>query len=159
MQGRQCLFALLLFAATANAADAPTKPAAPPSFTGEWHVAWCDKDEPTRECGGFTAAMVQDGERISGVGSGATIGLGRMDDCSTIEGIAVDDKAYVLIRSARMGWVLLVDARHVDGGLSWKVRESVTNDQIGDRDVIAYDAVLKRMSGDTSGIERCKAPG
>jgi hypothetical protein len=102
--------------------------------------------------------LVQDGERISGAGFGATIGLGRLDECGAIEGIAVDDKAYLLVRSARMGTVFLVDARRVDDGLSWKVRETVFEGQDGDRDVVEHDAVLKRISGDTSGIEACKEP-
>ena len=87
---------------------------------------------------------------------GATIGLGRLDECSSIAGIVDGDRAYLLVRSARMGSIFLVEGRRVGEDMSWKVRDTLLEGDEGDRDVVARDALWTRATAGQSMIESCK---
>ena len=49
------------------------------AFTGAWHVDWCEAGQ-TRDCGGFTAYLVQKGDRICGSHFGMDARGNRMDE-------------------------------------------------------------------------------
>src|SRR5262245_15709668 len=75
------------------------------TFTGSWHWALCDKKNPRRDCGGLSLVLLQNANRVCGVHTAASLGLGQLDEGTTpsVSGAVRGNKAFVEIRSGRSG--------------------------------------------------------
>ncbi|SDQ58077.1 hypothetical protein [Pseudoxanthomonas sp. CF125] len=114
-------------------------------FSGEWSVKWCDKTAPEAECGGFSADLIQEGDRVNGESSGARVRLAQVDEGGVIHGIAIGDTAILTIESLRSGAIYLVQASIHGNCMRWKIRDTVRPAD-GDIDIVALDDVLTRDS-------------
>ncbi|MGE8281863.1 MAG: hypothetical protein ACN6O2_15695 [Stenotrophomonas sp.] len=128
-------------------ASSPSAWAAKANFDGEWSVEWCDRTAPEADCGGFTASLVQDGDRLCGDYSGARVRLTQIDEGGRILGIVIGSTAVLTIESERSGGIYLVQAS-VDGDrMDWKMRDTVRRAD-HDIDIIAQNDELKRRTLD-----------
>lgn len=121
-----------------------------PLFDGEWSVRWCDRNDPTAECGGFLLSLVQHGDRLCGSYSGARVRLSQLDegDARAIRGVAIGSDAVLTIESARSGDIHLVRATVRGDAMHWRIVDTV-HDVDGDIDVLAYDNTLERQAPET----------
>lgn len=119
--------------------------ATPPSFTGRWSVKWCDREDPSQECGGFSVDLAQTGDRIEGESYGARVGLAQVDEGGVIRGIAEGNTAVLTVESLRSGAIYLVRASVEGDCLRWKMRDTVRRPE-RDIDIVAFDEVLVRRS-------------
>lgn len=92
----------------------------PADFTGAWHVGWCEAGQ-TRDCGGFTAYLVQQGGSICGSHFGMDARGNRLDEGepASITGAVDHEVANIEIRSARNHGVYRARIVRVADGLSW----------------------------------------
>jgi hypothetical protein len=136
---------LLLAGALVGAGQAVAAPAIA-DVSGSWSVTWCDRQYPEKACGGFTAHLVQKGDRVCGTHNAASPGLSMLDDGAdrSLVGRVVGQTAIVALRSGRNEAVHLVSLRKRQGALHWQRRE-VLQPAAGDADVLADRAVLARL--------------
>lgn len=126
------------------------------AVTGAWHVDWCEAGQ-ARDCGGFTAYLVQDGDRICGSHFGMDARGNRMDegDAASVTGRVAHGTADVEIRSGRNHGLFRARMTRVAQGLSWIYSAEVQPGDNGepalipDRDVLrpARDALSMRTLG------------
>ena len=109
-------------------------------FTGRWSVKWCDRTNPTLDCGGFDVSLVQDGDRICGDFGGALVNLRQVDDGSIV-GTAVGETAVLAVESYRNGSITLVRATLQGSDLHWEQVDSILRGGT-DIAIIATDEVL-----------------
>ena len=116
------------------------------SFEGVWSTKWCDKARPGSECGGFTAYLVQDGDRICGRFAGARPGLSQVDEGEprSIRGVVVEGAAIVAATSARNDGTYLVRLDRRGSSLRWHLLEQVGAAGNGDIQLLALDELLAR---------------
>lgn len=90
------------------------------AFTGAWHVDWCEAGQ-MHDCGGFTAYLVQKGDRICGSHFGMDARGNRMDegDPASLTGRVDRGIADVEIRSGRNHGLYRARVTRVAQGLSW----------------------------------------
>ncbi|WP_313343637.1 hypothetical protein [Stenotrophomonas sp.] len=125
-------------------ACASTQPSAPPAdFSGGWSVKWCDRSNPTLDCGGFNISLVQEGNRLCGDFGGALVNLRQIDD-GQIVGTVVGDTAVLTVQSNRNNSITLVRAELQSTTLKWRAVDQVRPGDNGDTDVIATNDVLVR---------------
>ena len=145
-QFRKFSFLLLTLCASliACASDQPVQ-TAKADFNGGWSVKWCDKTAPEAECGGFSADLVQAGDKISGESFGSRVRLAQIDEGGVIRGIVIGDTAILTIESLRSGAIYLVQASIQGNCMHWKMRDTV---RLADHDIdiVAFDDVLTRNS-------------
>lgn len=112
------------------------------AFGGRWKMEWCDGARPDLDCGGFSATLVQDGERLCGDYGSALINLRQVDE-GRIVGTIVGNTAVLAVTSHRNGTIVLVRAQRRGNALHWR---EVDNIRSGGSDiaVIATDDVLVR---------------
>jgi len=136
--------ALLVLGSTFALADEPA------NFTGTWSVAWCDKTQPGKDCGGFTVHLLQQETWLCGTHSGATPNLTRVDegDDPSILGTVMGDTAVLTIRSGRNDSIHLVTARRQAGSLDWQLTDTVRKGDT-DTEVIALREKLVNSTGPT----------
>ena len=137
--------ALALIASCAGLVSCAFNPplqATKPNFTGRWSVKWCDRTNPTLDCGGFDVSLVQDGDRICGDFGGALVNLRQVDDGSIV-GTAVGETAVLAVESYRNGSIALVRATLQGSDLHWKQVDEVRRGG-ADIAIIAADEVLAR---------------
>lgn len=124
----------------------PATVAAPPSgaFEGAWGVKWCDTSRPAAECGGFTAFLVQDWERLCGSFNAARPGLTQIDDGAprSIRGLVVGTTAFAAVTSGRNDAAYLVKLTRDGKDLRWKLRERIGAPGNGDIHLIALNELL-----------------
>lgn len=134
------LASMLAAGCAANAARSPK-----PVFDGEWAVEWCDKTAPEADCGGFTIALVQQGDRLCGTYDGARVRLSQLDEggARAIHGLAIGNDAVLTIESARSGDIHLVRASVRGDAMQWRIVDTI-REVDGDIDVIALDDTLRR---------------
>lgn len=115
-------------------------------FSGQWHVSLCDKNI-SEQCGGFTAYLVQDGEKICGDHYFATPGLGRLNEGSprSVIGTVDDDAANLFVTSGRNGAVLRVRAVKKGETLDWKIVEDLKVGLEGESALVLNEGQLKRV--------------
>jgi hypothetical protein len=120
--------------------------AAKPDFNGAWSVAWCDKAEPGRDCGGFSLYLVQDGDRICGEHQVATVGLGRLDEGQpgTVLGTVSGNKATVVIEATRSGAKYLATAERSGNRMKWRLVGMVDAGEFPEPTIIPQSAALAR---------------
>lgn len=141
-------------AAVSGAADAGSTRE---RFDGSWSVEWCDRSRPDLDCGGFTATLVQQGDRVCGDFGGALMNQRQVDE-GDIVGSVVGDTAVLAVESGRNGMIALVRAELRDGALHWR---EVDNIRPGGSDtaVIATDDLMApTQSRRTEPPRRCTAP-
>lgn len=139
-------------AALAGCVSSPLENNNAGDFAGNWSVKWCSKTDPSLDCGGFNASLVQRGERICGDFGGALVGLRQVDQGKII-GSAIGDIATLTVESLRNQTILLVRAERHGNTMHWKVIDDVNNGS-DDIDVIALDDILERDSTKVSSPER-----
>jgi hypothetical protein len=133
--------ALLTIAAAVHAAPAP--------FTGHWSIDLRSAEDRSnnKECGVADFELTQDGDRISGSHSMATVGCGRINEGGpeTVKGVVVNGVAILVVTSSRNGAVVLGTATLTGGKLHWHYREEVRpSEEEGDSPLILDSAVLVR---------------
>lgn len=150
--------AVAIDAATMGCANSVPAPLRPPeassAFGGAWHVNRCETGQ-TRDCSGFTAYLVQQGDRLwrSHYGIGAR--RNRMDEGepASITGTVDHGVANVQIRSTRNHGVSDARISRVADSLSWATEGEIRAGDNGepalspDRDVLgaARDADSLRI--------------
>jgi hypothetical protein len=135
--------------ATALLGIATLASATPGPFTGRWSIDLRSPDERAakKECGGADFELTQEGDRVSGSHSFATVGCGRINDGGpeSVKGVVVNGVAVLVVTSSRNGAMVLGTATLKDGNLHWRTREEVRpSDQEGDSPLILESAVLVR---------------
>lgn len=116
------------------------------SFEGVWSTEWCDKSRPDSECGGFTAYLVQDGERLCGRFAGARPGLTQVDEGNprSVRGVVVERAAIVAATSARNEATYLVRLDRKGSGVRWHLLDQVGAPGNGDIQLLALNELLAR---------------
>lgn len=123
-----------------------TAQAASPAFGGVWTVRWCAPESRRDECGGFTAYLVQKGDRLCGTHFGADERQNRMDEGEpkSISGVAVGRTAVLTIRSGRNHGLYLIRAVRKGNTLAWETVETLMEGDNGEPAFVADRDVLKR---------------
>lgn len=139
-------FASLLFLCGSPQAPASTSPAQA-SFEGIWSVNWCDRDHPDSDCGGFTALLVQDGERVCGRFGAARPGLTQIDEGEprSVRGVVVKGSAVVVVTSGRSDGSYLVRLDREGSNMRWRMVEQVGVPDNADIQLIALHDELTRV--------------
>lgn len=151
-----CVVAATSGCAARAPGDQPTTMDALVPFNGTWSVAWCDKENPALDCGGFTVTLVQNGNRICGEFAGALVNLRQVDE-GDVRGTADGDIATLAVRSGRNDSILRIRATRVGRDLHWKAAAQ-RQKGVADIDVIALDEVLTPASGPARLVpETCEA--
>jgi hypothetical protein len=121
------------------------------SFEGVWSKEWCEKAQPERECGGFTAYLIQDGDRLCGRFSAARPGLTQVDEGNprSIRGLLFEKAAVVGVTSGRNEGTYLVRLDREGPNLRWRLREQVEGPDNGDIQLLALDDVLARRDSES----------
>lgn len=131
-------------------AEAKPVEVAKANFSGDWSVQWCDKTDPTADCGGFDVNLTQAGDKISGDSFGARARLAQIDEGGVIHGVAIGNTAILTIESSRSGGIYLVQAT-IDGRcMKWKMRDTVRKAE-QDIDIIAMDDLLTKKHSSANG--------
>jgi len=133
--------ALLAITAVVDAAPAP--------FTGHWSIDFRNAEERAKhkECGIADFELTQDGDRVSGSHSMATVGCGRINEGGpeTVKGVVVNGVAILVVTSSRNGAIVLGTATLRNGKLHWHYREEIRpSEQEGDSPLILDSASLAR---------------
>ena len=118
-----------------------------PGFNGVWAATWCDKADPDRDCGGFTAYLVQQGSEVCGSYYGARVGLNQIDEGGKITGVASSKALELTVTGARTGnkHQARVDLASDGKSIRWTLKKEVPV-QSGDKmDILAKDSVLNRL--------------
>lgn len=120
-------------------------------FEGVWSTKWCDTSRPDGECGGFTALLVQQGDRLCGRFSSARPGLTQVDEggAQSVRGLVVNGAAVVAAMSGRNEGTYLVRLDREGQDLRWRLHEQVGAPDNGDIQLIALDEVLTPEDGVT----------
>ena len=144
-----------VLAGCASARPAPPPPAAP--FDGHWRVEWCDRTRPERDCGGFSAYLVQRGDRICGNYDGARVGLSQIDEGMgrTIAGAVTGEIAIIAIRSSRGGGTSVVRLERTGDALTWRTVEDLAPD-LDDISILALDDTLTLWPGQDSRLDEAR---
>lgn len=139
------LLVALMLVSVSSQASAPAPPPAA-SLEGVWSTKWCDKARPGGECGGFTAFLVQDGDRICGRFAAARPCLTQVDEGNprSIRGVVVEGAAIVAATSARNEGTYLVRLDRKGSDLCWHLLEQVGVLDNGDIQLLALDELLAR---------------
>ena len=118
-------------------------------FEGVWSTKWCDTSRPDSECGGFTALLVQQGDRLCGRFSGVRPGLTQVDEGGpqSVRGLVVNGTAVVAAVSGRNEGTYLVRLDREGQRLRWRLLEQVGAPDNGDIQLIALDDVLTPEDG------------
>ena len=121
--------------------------ATPVQFTGHWSIDLRSAEARARnaECGSAEFELSQQGDRISGSHSFATVDCGRVNEGGpdSVRGVVVNGEAVLVVTSARNGAVVLGTAKLRNGKLYWHYREEVRpSDVEGDSPLILESAVL-----------------
>lgn len=116
-------------------------------FDGAWHVDWCEAGQ-TAGCGGFTAYLIQIGDRICGSHYGADARQNRMDEGapSSIVGSARGGAANVQIRSGRNNGIYRARVVPAGGGLAWTTEAEERPGDNGEPAFVPDRDVLRRVS-------------
>jgi len=139
-------------------------PARQSSFEGAWNVPWCDKDMAEKTCGGFTAYLVQDGDRLCGTHYGSDERQNRMDEGEprSISGSVVGSTAVLAIRSGRNHAIFLVRATRKSGSVAWKTLDTLVEGDNGepafvpDRDLLRRDTSADALKTMKTVAEQCR---
>jgi hypothetical protein len=137
------VIAVALFAIAAAVHAGPTP------FTGRWSIDLRNAEDraKNKECGIAAFELTQDGDRVSGSHSMATVGCGRINEGGpeTVKGVVVNGVAILVVTSSRNGAVVLGTATLGNGKLHWHYREEIRpSEQEGDSPLILDSAVLAR---------------
>lgn len=118
-------------------------------FEGVWSTKWCDTSRPDSECGGFTALLVQQGDRLCGRFSGVRPGVTQVDEGGpqSVRGLVVNGTAVVAAMSGRNEGTYLVRLDREGQHLRWRLLEQVGSPDNGDIQLIALDEVLTPENG------------
>lgn len=152
--GLLLLFCIGLTACAIKASE--NRPVREKTFTGFWHVKWCDKRNPNLDCGGFNITLIQNGDRICGDFGGALVNL-RQTDEGTIVGTKVGNTAILAVESMRNQSILLVRVERIGDKLHWKAVDQIRRGE-GDIDVIGTDELLTRAATSASSSPRHLEP-
>jgi hypothetical protein len=136
-------FSLVLLVATAAAG------AEPGGFAGRWNVDLRTPSERAQhaECGIASFELAQDGDRIYGSHSMATVGCGRVNEGGpeTVKGVVVNGVAMLVVTSGRNGAIVMGTATQSKDRLHWQYREEVRpGEPEGDSPLILNSAILVR---------------
>jgi hypothetical protein len=143
------VLATLMVVCTPAQAASGEKPTESASFEGVWSKKWCDKSQPDRECGGFTAILIQNGDRLCGRFSAARPGLTQVDEGNpqSVRGVVIEGAAVVAAMSGRNEGTYLVRLDRKGKDLRWHLLEQVGAPDNGDIQLIALDDTLVRHNG------------
>jgi hypothetical protein len=123
--------------------------AAEQPFTGTWVIDLRTSAEKKAhaQCGTATFELTQDGEKIMGEHSMATVGCGRLNEGGTVEGFARGNTAVLTVTSGRNGQVVRGRATREAERLRWQVLEELKpGEPEGDSGLILHRGVLRKVS-------------
>jgi hypothetical protein len=121
------------------------------SFSGKWTIDLrsASQRDQKLECGTAEFELTQEGARITGSHSMATVGCGRLNDggLNTVKGTVVGDTAVLVVTSGRNGAIVLGTAQLSSGLLKWQVIEEIQDGEPAtDSPLILAKGALSRVS-------------
>lgn len=119
-----------------------------PNFSGRWTA---DLRTPTErsqnlECGVAEFDLTQQGNRLTGSHSMATVGCGRQNEGGgeTVKGVIVNKTAVLVVTSARNGAIILGTATLRDGLFHWQTLEQIhAGEFVDDSPLILSKGILR----------------
>lgn len=134
------VFLLLLGAISAQATAA--------SFSGSWTIDLRNAEQRARnaDCGKAIFELRQNGSKITGSHSMATVDCGRLNEGGegTVKGSVTGDRALLFVTSSRTGAVVKGVATLKGNALYWETKEEVKAGEISDTPLILGKGMLKR---------------
>jgi len=128
---------LAVFSVQALAAD----------FSGYWKIDLRNAEQKARnaECGSAVFELRQDGNKITGSHSMATVDCGRVNEGGegTVKGSATGTRATLFVTSGRTGEVVRGIATLKGESLYWETKEAVTDGETGDSLVLGKGMLVK----------------
>ena len=120
-------------------------------FTGEWEMDLRTRAERLAgaECGFANFKLAQNGNKVTGEHSMATVGCGRLNEGGegTVEGTATGNTALLQVTSGRNGEVVRGRAVREGANLRWQTLERVKRGQPEwDSGLILGRGVLRRVA-------------
>jgi hypothetical protein len=134
-------WACLLMAGTASAAQ---------PFAGMWEIdlRTPSEREAGAECGKANFKLSQEGERVTGDHTMATVGCGRLNEGGeqTVQGVAHGNTAVLVVTSGRNGEVIRGRAIRDGSRLRWQVLETLkAGEPEDDSGLILHRGTLRRV--------------
>jgi hypothetical protein len=144
----------------------PVVQAASPPFGGAWAVQWCEPGGKPDTCGGFTAYLVQKGDRLCGTHYGSDERQNRMDEGEprSITGVVVGSTAVLTIKSGRNQSIYLIRAVRKGNTIAWETLDTVAEGDNGEPAFVADKDVLKRDRSSQAAVvlkeaaRQCESP-
>lgn len=126
-----------------------TAVAGPPDFSGQWTLDFRTPAERSQkiECGSAEFVLTQQGNRVTGSHSMASVGCGRVNegDGDSVKGVIVDQTAVLVVTSGRNGAVVFGIATVRDGSLHWEVLDEIyAGEPADDSPLIMWKGILSR---------------
>lgn len=138
---RSLLWCCLLNAGTASAEQ---------PFTGMWEIDLRTTAEKRAgaECGKASFKLSQEGERVTGDHTMATVGCGRLNEGGeqSIQGVARGNTAILVVTSGRNGEVVRGQAIREGSRLRWQILEILkAGEPAGDSALILHHGMMSRI--------------
>lgn len=130
-------------------------------FGGAWKAKFCDKGNPSAVCGSLNLYLYQNGYRLCGRHSAATIGLNQVDEGQprSIVGAVIGATAIVTLASGRNDGIYLAKLQRDGPRMEWEILEDVREPLSKEGIVISpkalldkreYQSELKKIEGECS---------
>lgn len=114
--------------------------AAAADFSGYWTIDLRNAEQKSRnaECGNAAFELKQDGDKLSGSHTMATVDCGRLNEGGegTVKGSVTGNRAILFVTSGRTGTVVKGIATLKGDSLNWETKEEVTGGDTGDSPLI-----------------------